>query len=188
MAWLLLACSALLACRREPELPKLGQVTDFALTNQDGRSLARAELAGSVWVAAFMFTRCPTVCPRITQKMKQLQSQAKADDVAVRFISFSVDPDHDSPAVLKRYALSHGADLSSWSFATGDIAAIRRTSVEGFKLALDKSPNANDDHLGIVHGSHFVLVDRAGFIRGYYSSSDDTALRQLLVDAKRLQD
>jgi protein SCO1/2 len=174
-----------LSCRGEPP-PVSSQVPDFSLTDQHGQPASLRTLAGKPWVAAFMFTRCPTICPRITARMKALQQQAKQRSLPLVFVSFSVDPEHDTPAVLKDYATKQGADQKSWLFLTGDITAIKRTSVEGFKLALDGKADAASEDYGILHGSHLVLVDGSAGIRGYYATNDDAAMKKLLDDAARL--
>jgi len=173
-------------CRREPELPTLGQVPAFGLTNQDGKRVEAAALRGSVWVAAFMFTRCPTICPRITRRMRALQQRAAERKAALRLLSISVDPDNDSPDVLRDYARRFGADTSTWSFVTGDFASIQKIAVDGFKLALEGRADAGAEGFGILHGSHLVLVDRELRIRGYYRTDDDAAMSALLADAARL--
>jgi len=174
------------ACRREPELPTLGRVPAFGFLNQDGKRVEASELRGAVWVAAFMFTRCPTICPRITRRMRALQERASKEAVALRLVSFSVDPDNDTPDALRDYARRFGADTSTWSFVTGDSASMQKVSVDGFKLALDGRADAGAENFGILHGSHLVLVDRELAIRGYYRTEDDQAMSMLLIDAARL--
>jgi protein SCO1/2 len=172
------------ACHKPP--PELGSVGEFALTDQQGRPVTPATMRGKVWAAAFMFTRCPTVCPRITRRMRDLQQSAASARVALELVSFSVDPDHDTPEVLRVYAQKYGADLGSWRFLTGDMEVVRRTSEQGFKLALDGKATPGAEHFGLFHGSHLVLVDGAGKIRGYYRTSEDEQMKQLLDDAKSL--
>ncbi|HLV66559.1 MAG TPA: SCO family protein [Polyangiaceae bacterium] len=174
-----------LACRKR-ELPELGRVGAFTLTDQNGRSFGSDALQSKIWVAAFMFTRCPTICPRITSRMRDLQVKAKDRGVPVHLVSFSVDPEHDTPAVLRDYATRFRADLSSWSFVTGDLAVVRQAAVEGFKLALEGTADASKEHYGILHGSHLVLVDRDLVIRGYYRTDDEQELDRLLADAGAL--
>lgn len=176
-----------LACRqRTAPLPKLGAVPSFVLTDQGGRPFSRASLEGKVWVAAFMFTRCPTVCPRITRRMKELQQQAKRGGVPLELLSFSVDPDYDTPKVLEEYARSFGLDLGSWTFVTGDPTVIKNTAVVGFKMALEGRFDAAAPEGGILHGSHLVLIDGAAEIRGFYRTDDAAELTRLLQDAKGL--
>lgn len=183
---LLLLVGLLAACLRKPP-PELGAVGAFSVVDQDNQPVTQASLLGKPWIAAFMFTRCPTVCPRITARMRDLQQQAASDGVDVRFVSFTVDPDHDTPAILKRYARDQHVNEANWRLLTGDFEAIKKTSVESFKLALEGKPQEGADHLGVLHGSHLVLVDERGKIRGYYATKDDEAMKQLLVDAKSLR-
>jgi protein SCO1/2 len=177
-----------IACRAQAgaELPKLGHVPDFALTDQNARPFTRRALDGKIWVAAFMFTRCPTICPRITRRMRELQERAASAKVPLRLVSFSVDPEHDTPEVLREYAARHQADLASWSFVTGDAAVIGATAVQGFKLALEGRANPAAPDFGILHGSHLVLVDRSGELRGFYRTDDEAEVRRLLGDARQL--
>jgi len=174
------------ACRRAQDLPALGNVGSFSLKDQAGRPVTAETMRGKVWAAAFFFTRCPSVCPRITRRMRALQEQATKEHLELELVSFSVDPDNDTPEVLGAYAKQYGADLSTWRFLTGDLEEVRRTSEQGFKLALDGKPTPGADHLGLFHGSHLVLVDRAGTIRGYYRTSEDGQMTQLLKDAELL--
>jgi protein SCO1 len=173
-----------IACRKPP--PELGSVGEFSLTDQQGRPVTAATMRGKVWAAAFMFTRCPTVCPRITRRMRDLQQAAATAHIALELVSFSVDPENDTPEVLRAYAQKYGADLTSWRFLTGDLEVVRRTSEQGFKLALDGKATPDAEHFGLFHGSHLVLVDGAGKIRGYYRTSEDEQMKQLLDDAKSL--
>ncbi|HET9960553.1 MAG TPA: SCO family protein [Polyangiaceae bacterium] len=176
----------LLSCRRAASLPKLGQVPSFALKNQDDKPYGAHELWGQVWICAFMFTRCPTICPRITRRMRALQLRARQLGIPVRWVSISVDPDNDSPSVLAEYARRFGADLSNWTFLTGDFSTIQRTAVDGFKMALDGRADAKAENYGIVHGSHLVLVDSVGEIRGYYRTEDEPDGERLLQDARSI--
>src|SRR5690242_5381640 len=110
---------ALGACHKSEPLPRIAQVPAFALRDQDGRELGPDALRGKVWIANFMFTSCPDVCPLLTSKMAAVRQRLVADRAAVHYVSFSVDPAHDTPEVLKRYAIEHGADRADWSFLTG---------------------------------------------------------------------
>jgi protein SCO1/2 len=173
-------------CKRSAELPPLGHVGGFSLTDQAGRKVTPETMRGKVWAAAFMFTRCPTVCPRITRRMRELQQAAAKEGVALQLVSFSVDPEHDTPAVLSDYAKKYDADLATWRFLTGDLEVVRKTSEQGFKLAFEGKPTPGAEHFGLMHGSHLVLVDVSGQIRGYYRTSEDERMKQLLVDADAL--
>ena len=184
---LALASFSLAACHRESEpLPKLGQLGSFALVDQDGKNVTAESLRGKVWVAAFFFTHCPSICPRITRRMRALQVEASGHTPPIAFVSFSVDPENDSPPVLLAYAKKYDADLRNWSFLTGELAAVKATVVDGFKLALDGKPDPSAENGGIIHGSHLVLVDPSLAIRGYYRTDDDDDMKRLLEDTTRL--
>jgi protein SCO1/2 len=182
----LVATFAALSCKKQPELEVLGQLGDFTLTRENGQSYGKKDLEGQVWVAAFMFTRCPTVCPRITQRMREVQSAARKKQIPLTLVSFSVDPEYDTPQILTQYAAAQSVDLANWRFLTGDYALIQKTAEQGFKLALEGKADAAAEHYGISHGSHLVLVDGQARIRGYYRSSDDQEMARLVEDAARL--
>ncbi len=183
----LVALISIAGCRKKAEpLPELGRVGAFALVNQQGTPVSAESLRGKVWVAAFFFTRCPTICPRITRRMRALQVAAQSNAEPPTLVSFSVDPDNDTPAALLAYAKRYEADLRTWSFLTGDLDVVKRTVMDGFKLALDGKSDPSADNGGIIHGSHLVLVDRKLAIRGYYRTDDDDDMKRVLEDAARL--
>ena len=167
-------------------LPALGAVGPFWLKDQEGRTFSEASLDGKVWVAAFMFTRCPTVCPEMVRRMRAIQAQAKQREVPLELVSFSVDPENDTPEVLKAYMQAQALDTSNWRFLTGDSAVIRATAERGFKIGVEGTPKAGAEHFGITHGTHLVLLDKKRTIRGYYQSSDPERVTALLDDAARL--
>jgi protein SCO1 len=179
---------ALRMCKKsDAGIPEYGPVGEFSLRDQTGAAFGSAELRGSVWVAAFMFVRCPTICPVITARMKSLQEQAKQRNIPIRLVSITVDPENDTPEVLRAYATEKGADQSSWHFLTGDYDVIKKTSVQGFKTALEGKADATKEHFGILHGSHLILLDQENRLRGFYRTSDDAEMARLLEDAKKLQ-
>ena len=160
---------------KEP-LPVLGEVGDFTLTRQDGRDFGSIDLEGKVWVADFIFTNCPGPCPRMTQLMKRLQDQAPG----VELVSFTVDPDRDTPEVLAAYASKHGAEQSRWHFLTGSREDLHNLSRHAFKLG---SVNRELDH-----STRFALVDSNGQIRGYYGTQQDSPINRLLEDLRTLRE
>lgn len=176
------------ACKAQAEpLPDLGRVQDFALTDQNARPVSLATFAGKPWVAAFMFTRCPSICPRITAAMKGLQAAARERELQFSLVSFSVDSSFDTPEVLREYAQKSGADSANWSFLSGDSKVVGQAANDSFKLALEGQADPSREHFGITHGSHLALVDGAGTIRGFYRSSEDAEMTRLLGDLERLQ-
>ncbi|MCZ7587017.1 MAG: SCO family protein [Deltaproteobacteria bacterium] len=120
--------------RHVPEPPPvIAQLPAFTLTDQNGRDFGSADLAGHVYVANFIFTSCPSYCPKLTKAMKFLQDRYADAGHDVRLVSFSVDPKRDTPEVLKRYGEKYGADFSRWTFLTGTEENLRAIIVDGFK-------------------------------------------------------
>lgn len=162
--------------------PVLGAVPEFHLVDRNGAPFGSAELDGRPWVAGFIFTRCPDVCPAVTTQMKRVQDGLAGVDEGVPLVSFSVDPTHDTAQVLDAYARRYGAG-SSWHFLTGDRAAIARLLMDGFKVAFaDDGPETNP----ITHSDRLVLVDGARRIRGYYHGRTEADVDRLIADASRL--
>jgi len=152
--------------RPVPEV--LLQMPDFTLTDQEGAPFGSEQLAGEPWVANFIFTSCPSVCPGLTMHMRDIQDHTP-DLPGAHLVSFSVDPDTDTPEVLHEYGERFGADCERWSFLTGSWDTIRSTVVEGFKLAMDDREDVNPAE--VLHGTRFVLLDGRSRIRGYYDVS-----------------
>ena len=163
----------------ETGLPVLSDIPAFAFTNIDGRRIDNAALLGHVWVANLMFTRCTTTCPITTAKMSVLRRTIRWPDV--RFVSFSIDPEHDTPAVLRAYAARWSAD-PRWLLLSpppNEAAAFANAMKMPFeRTAMPLEP--------IMHSSLFFLVDQQGRVRGQYGSLDDTAVRRLMADAAAL--
>ena len=176
----------LAGCERPAQpLRKLFEVPHFTLTERSGQPFDSASLLGKVWVADFFFTSCPGTCLMLSNRMKEIH-QATAKNGDVRFVSISTDPLADTPEVLRHYADSLGAD-ARWSFLTGERPAIFDLSIGGFKLALADAAGV-DVKEKFIHSTKLVLVDRKGWIRGYYDGvSEGSGERdRLLADIKRL--
>jgi len=180
-AFVVVLTLVLSGCAASTALPEYSLAPDFDLTDRSNRQVTRQDLEGKVWIADFIFTRCTGICPAMSANMAKLQNKLPKE---VRLVSFSVDPDHDTPAVLSEYADRYNADSERWFFLTGSAGAIEQLSVGGFKLALD--PTAGSEAEPITHSSRFVLVDQQGHIRGYYGNEDPEALDRLISDARNL--
>jgi protein SCO1/2 len=155
--------------RRVPAPPAvLGHLPRFALVNQEGKPSGSDGLRGKVWVANFIFTTCRSICPRLTGAMKALRQRYDRESIDVWSVSVTVDPENDTPAVLKGYAQKNGADLTRWVFLTGPEKAVRALIVGGFQTYLGQKSVQSDNLVDIAHASYFVLVDGEGGIRGYY--------------------
>ena len=158
-----------------------GKVPPFQLTNQTGQPFGSAQLAGKIWIADFIYTTCPGPCPMISSRMGELQKPFEKTDV--QLVSFSVDPEKDTPEVLRKYAENLHADATRWTFLTGSKSTIYKLSHDGFKLAISDGSDAG----GIpVHSTRIVLVDRHGKIRGYYDAVGPDAITKLVADTNHL--
>jgi protein SCO1 len=163
---------------RAAKLPDYDHVPQFAMTDSLGHTFDSKSLAGKVWVADFIYTNCPGPCPRMTSQMHRLQQRVK-DDSDVRLVSISVDPQHDTPAVLNQYAHRFGGPTSQWVFLTGTPATVHLLAYETFHLG---------DVIGKMdHSTKFALVDKRGEIRGYYSTFDPDGMRLLMKDMAALR-
>ena len=162
-------------CTASSPLPSLGLVPDFTLTDQTNREFRSAEaFKRKVWIGDFIFTHCAGPCPRMTSHMRKIQD-ALAGEPEIKLVSFTVDPARDTPAVLAAYAAQFKA---RWFFLTGSPEALNQLSKHAFKLG--------DVDGNLEHGTRFVLVDKFGRLRGYYSATSAEVIPQLIADAKAL--
>jgi len=193
---ILLSAVAILAAESfgRPETPtpagqELGdagyELGPFRLTERSGREVTDADLAEDVWVAAFIFTRCPTSCPRISAIMKGLQGPM--GDAGARLVSISVDPEHDRPPVLADYARGLGADPDRWWFLTGNQEEVYRLILDRFHISVAKT-DEEDRKKGaeaVSHSDRLVLVDRGNKVIGSFRSGEPDAVRALVSKARR---
>jgi len=168
----------LTSCTRAPEpLPTYGEIPNFTLTAHTGAPFSLGDLEGKVWVADFIFTNCTGPCPRMSSLMRKVQNSL-GDLPDVRFVSFTVDPERDTPEVLAAYGKRFQAREGIWFFLAGPKPTLDMLSREAFKLG----------NLGADHSTRFVLVDRHARIRGYYGTSDETGWKRLLADVRRISE
>src|SRR5947207_672927 len=166
---------------RQRTVSSYGSVPSFQFINQDGQSFGSPQLAGKIWIADFVYTTCPGPCPMISSRMSELQKPLEKTDV--HLVSFSVDPEKDTPEVLRSYAERLQAHSGRWDFLTGAKSAIYKLSHDGFKLAVSDGSDAE----GIpVHSTRMVLVDRHGQIRGYYDAAEPETITKLVADTNHL--
>src|SRR5262249_23299016 len=162
----------------KPDAPDdhLSPVSDFSLNERSGQVVRKADLLGKVWVAAFIFTRCAGPCAQVSGTMARLQ-QDLADSNDVVLVSFSVDPEYDSPKVLSEYAKTYRADPKRWLFLTGKPDDVYRLIREGFKLTAQQNEGAERTAgKEVMHDTRLAVVDRRGEIRGYYQATDPEAI------------
>ena len=154
-----------------------GEVPEFTLTDQTGATVTRETLLGRPFVVAAVFTTCTGPCPRIASEMQTLQ--AALQDTDALLVSVSVDPAHDSPAVLAEYAEALGARPERWRFLTGAEEAVYRLLREGFWLGVERADDQAPFGRQVTHATRLVAVDRAGRIRGWYESESEEGLAAL---------
>lgn len=161
-------------------LDELWPAPAFSYVDQHGATVTNKSLEGQVWIVNFIFTSCRTVCPLLTSKMVQLQRLL--DGVDVRFVSISVDPEHDTPEVLAAYAKKWAPEEQRWTLLSTDEQNLKVTAA-GFKVTAMKSEGGVDP---IIHSAVFLLVDRKGVVRGAFSSEDKEDFQALVKASKKL--
>ena len=161
----------------EEQLPIIGKIPAFDLVDQNSKQFTLENLEGNVWLADFIFTTCSGPCPIMTERMGMVQHDLLDID-KLKFVSFTVNPDYDTPEVLKKYAQRFDADFGSWSFVTGKYEQIQELIVEGFKMG--------DVEEIVFHSTRFALVDHEGNLRGYYSGTEPAEHKILTRDIQSL--
>lgn len=185
---LLAATIVLAACgggaeeKIEPNISE--EVNDFTFTTQDNEKLSLEDLKGDYWVADFIFTNCTSVCIPMTSNLVKLQQKAKEEDINIQFVSFTVDPENDTPEVLTSYAKDYQADLDNWTFLTGyDFQTIKEFSIKSFKSMVAPPPEGEDQ---VTHGTSFFLVNPEGIAIKKYKGVQADSMDQILADLKAL--
>lgn len=158
------------------DLPELYEVPDFTFTERSGKPFGLADMKGKINIVDFIFTRCPGPCPMMSSKMADLYEIYRGHD-QVQFVSFTVDPDFDSLAVLEDYAGKYGVNDQRWVFLRANKPEVGKLYEEGFKLG---------GELPAYHSTKFILVDDKGMIRGYYSTEGDVSINILKTHIKEL--
>ena len=137
------------------------KVPNFSFVNQEGKTITNKDYQGKVYVIEFFFTTCPTICPRMNKNLIQIQNEfINFEDFGVA--SFTINPEHDTPEVLKAYAEKYGVTNPNWNLMTGDKEAIYKLSNEGFYIYVASNPDIEGD---FEHSGNFALIDKNGFIR-----------------------
>jgi protein SCO1/2 len=162
-------------------IAQYGTVPQFQLTNQDGQPFGSAQLQGKIWIADFIFTSCSGPCPMISSRMAELQRPLENSDV--HLVSFTVDPETDTPEILRGYSERLKARPGRWDFLTGSQASLYALIQNGFKLAVAEGAGEQGE---LVHSTRAALVDRKGVIRGYYDMTAADSVTKLLADTSHL--
>jgi protein SCO1/2 len=167
---------------------KLSIVPPFSLTERTGRTITNRDLAGKIWVADFVYTTCPGPCPIITAGMAKIQ-EAVLPDPLVQLVTFSVDPETDTPAVLSAYANQFHADANRWWFLTGPEKPMFDLIQHGFLQPVEDNQNKPSEpgQFKVTHSTYIVLVDGEGNMRQYYDGTTPEGRADLLRDIKLLE-
>jgi protein SCO1/2 len=168
-------------------LPKLYTTPAFALTDQDGKPFSSEQLKGHIWLADFIFTECPGPCPLLSGRFQELH-QMLIRTPEVKLVSFSVDPETDTPPVLKAYGQKFFADTTRWFFLTGSEEVVRALIINQFLLPLTPNPGGKKNPDGaFMHSTKVVLVDPDGQVRALYEGLQNETLQKILIDVGALE-
>ncbi|TDQ42752.1 SCO family protein [Aureibacillus halotolerans] len=158
-------------------------IAPFSGVNQNNEPFSTDDLKGKTWIADFIFTNCPDVCPPMTFNMQTLQEKVEEAGLDVTFVSFTVDPERDSPEVLTEFGTKFQADFSNWHFITGYThEEVKEYSKTSFKSSVQKLEDT------FMHGVHFFLVRPDGYINSYYVGNIDPPFDQIIADIKAVQE
>ncbi len=160
--------------KNEPDLPVYGAISDVQLQDSLGRPFSKSDMLKTKWVANFIFTRCPSMCPAMSLQFQLLDKTLSSD---VGLLSFTVDPDHDTPEVMAAFAKKYTADAKKWFFITGKKDDIKQM-IRSCHLGVEDDPN--------MHSLRFILIDDKAQIRGYYDSTEAGVLQKIKEDISKL--
>lgn len=178
----------LVGCSGEPIETNMSEdVIDFEFTNQDNEPFGLDDLEGDYWIANMIFTNCDTVCLPMTANMKDLQDRMVDEGIDnVELVSFSVEPDYDTPEVLTAYGESYEVDFSNWNFLTGyDFETIKEISIKTFKSLLAEAPEGTDQ---VTHGVSFFLVNPEGKVIKNYDGVRSASMDTIMNDLRKLNE
>ncbi len=165
------------------ELVTIGTVPSYEFTNQNGKQISDAFYKDKVYVIEFFFTTCPTICPKMNANMVKLQNEFYGNS-EFGIASFSINPEYDTPEILKEYAKLHGATLKNWNFLTGDKETIYNLANKGIALYAGENSEAEG---GFEHSGMFALVDKQGTIRSRLDEYGNPIAFYDGLDAKNIQ-
>ena len=173
------------ACESKRVLPKLGKIDleyrvvngkkitdsifqkipEFRFLNEDSIFVGNKNFKNKIWIAEFFFTSCPTICPVMNLQLKKLNKETKALNKHIQFLSFTIDPENDTPSILKDYKKRYGINSENWAFLTGNEAETHTLGINNFLTFAGKDDEAAG---GYAHSGSFTLVDKKGIVRGVY--------------------
>ena len=160
-------------------------IADFEFIDTNGKTVTKADLLGKPWIVCFVFTHCAATCPMVTGSMRELQDRLK--DCDFRLVTLTVDPERDTPEVLKGYGESRGADFSKWMFLGGDKIATYKLIHGSFKMPVQETIG-KDRQPGyeFIHSNNIMLVDATGVVRGKFDATKGEAMSNLRREIQKL--
>lgn len=158
-------------------------IPDFSYINQDSITVTKKDFKGKILIVDFMFTKCPDICPPMTSQMKRLATLTKDLSDHIQFVSFTIDPDRDTPARFREYIEEMGIEAKNWSFLCGDEIETYDLALQFFHVGAQRSTDPEEDFL---HDDEFVLVDKEGHVRGLYGGTETDQVDQLHQDIRKL--
>jgi len=159
-------------------------IPDFKFVNQNGDTVTAQNFNDKIYVADFFFTTCPTICPVMKKQMKKVYEKFKGEN-EVAILSHTIDPDHDTPSVLKEYAKDLGVTSTQWMFVTGQREKIYEIGEKQYLVVAGADSTAPG---GYIHSGAFVLVDKQKRVRGMYNGTDEAGTQRLIADIERLRE
>ena len=167
-------------------LPIMGKIQPFALTNQDNATITHTNLIGAPWLANIIFTRCPTVCPRLTQTLSQLRTKLPS---RLNYVTLTTDPTFDTPEKLKSFTKANGSNVTNWHFLTGPKAILMKLPIEDLKLTSipkEKAKQETPNDL-FVHSSLYILVDSRGQVRASFEYDATNLIQSIKMTLSKLE-
>jgi protein SCO1/2 len=163
---------------------KYHKIAPFSFENQNGKTITQHDYEGKIYIADFFFTTCPTICPKMTANMVNIQEEI-LNDSTVMLLSYSVTPKIDSVPQLKKYAIEKGVNDEKWNLLTGNKKEIYTMARKSYLVVKE---NGDGGPYDMIHTENFILVDPEKRIRGFYDGTDTLAMRELLIDLEILKD
>lgn len=159
------------------------EIAPFSFEDQNEQSYGTDDLQGKIWVASFVFTNCETVCPPMMHEMASLQKELEKADLQVEFVSFTVDPEIDSPEILKQYIQQFTDDESNWHMLTGySQETIEELAREQFQTIVQKPDTSNQ----VIHGTNFYLIDEQGYVLNEFNYIDESYIEEMIEAIKNI--
>lgn len=158
------------------------KIDPFRFVNQSGNEITEDFLQNKVAIACYFFTRCSSICPKMISGLREIQNEFSKEG-RLKIVSFSVDPENDTPEILKQYALSRKIDTLQWNLVTGEKVGLYKYARKSLLLVANDGDGGPMD---FIHSDRLVLIDKEGFIRGYYDGTEPGEVKQLKEDIRKV--